>query len=509
MSLSNSVALNANGSVRPSMSPSNSILHLRSNRKSSYSSTTAPSVFNSSPRSSIASSNASRHASGLTTSTFSSVEEPQNVETSIEYLNQSMDDFGILDNLDYDDVDDNLLDQENIHRGRETLIESLLTSEQAYVESLELVMRMFLTPLRKDTNHSSFSFLGMKKMVCTEREFRWLFGNFEELVLAHRMILNSLEERLRIWGPTQILSDVFQSWFPHLESYRIYLDNYDIALTTYERLTRYPPFKKFIDNAHKDKSLRGSTLVSLIQLPIGCIDRYTEIITRLSDNTSSMHPDFTGLQKCKAWIQQFHQSLEKKLQDADNVDQVMMIHQALVNAPITVRAERRLVMQGQLSRVVLNTRSLGEERHYILFSDLLVFVRPKVEGKTTRLHYKGHLTLERARVRSLSKEEAGGIAHCIELISSFSGVDNLNTTFIAAPTVHILYVGSDTEREEWIKQLENVIESLDRLASVKQAQANRRMMQNRAPRGNVGAGSTPSILSMNDSSSSRGSSHTN
>lgn len=156
-----------------------------------------------------------------------------------------------------------------------------------------------------------------------------------------------------------------------------------------------------------------------------------------------------------------------RLIDADNVDQVLMIHQALSGAPFSVRAERRLVMQGQLSRVVLNTRSMGEERHYMLFSDLLVFVRPKVEGKVTRLQYKGHLVLERARVRPLAKDEAGGIAHCIEIVSSFSGVDNLNTTFIAAPTVHILYVGSDAERDEWVSKLEKVIANLDKIAAAK------------------------------------------
>jgi hypothetical protein len=163
--------------------------------------------------------------------------------------------------------------------------------------------------------------------------------------------------------------------------------------------------------------------------------------------------------------------------DADNVDQVLMIHRALIGAPFSVRAERRLVMQGQLSRVVLNTRSMGEERHYMLFSDLLVFVRPKVEGKVTRLQYKGHLNLERTRVRSLSKEEAGGIAHCIELVSSFSGVDNLNTTFIAAPTVHILYIGSDKERDEWLSKLESVIENLDRMAAAKHGKKNKTFFQ--------------------------------
>lgn len=82
-----------------------------------------------------------------------------------------------------------------MHRSRDALIESLLATEQAYTESLELVMQHFLLPLRKDTKQSTFNFLGMKKMVCTEREFRWLFGNFEEILHTHKLILQSLQER--------------------------------------------------------------------------------------------------------------------------------------------------------------------------------------------------------------------------------------------------------------------------------------------------------------------------
>lgn len=213
-----------------------------------------------------------------------------------------------------------------------------------------------------------------------------------------------------------------------------------------------------------------------------------------------------------------------RLSDASNVDQVLMIHEALVGAPFSVRAERRLVIQGKLSRVVISTRSMGEERNYMLFSDLLLFVRPKVEAKVTRLQYKGHLTLERAKIRALNKEEAGGIGHCIEITSSFSGVDNLNSTFVASPTIHVLYIGSEEERTHWLKCLKKVIDNLDKIALAKHgnvlvisslpnhflilffiAQASRRMVQSRTPNGNA----TGTTISSNDSlktSSSRGSS---
>lgn len=108
--------------------------------------------------------------------------------------------------------------------------------------------------------------------------------------------------------------------------------------------------------------------------------------------------------------------------------------------------------------------SIREERQYILFSDLLMFVKPK----STKLHYKGHLILERARIRSLTKQEASGFDHCIEIVSSFSGVDNLNTTFIGAPSVHILCVGSEDARKEWLTKLDYVIKKLDKIAVSKQ-----------------------------------------
>jgi hypothetical protein len=147
--------------------------------------------------------------------------------------------------------------------------------------------------------------------------------------------------------------------------------------------------------------------------------------------------------------------------EAENIEQVLLLHQTLVYAPFTVRAERRLVLQGQLSRVMSATKTTF---HYILFSDLLIFVKRKSEEK---LNYKGQLVLERARARSLTQEEASGHANCIEIVPSFSGIDNLNTTFIGAPTVHILCAGSEEARNEWLLKLDYVIKRLDKIATAK------------------------------------------
>lgn len=101
----------------------NSPLSSRLNRINSGSfsqnnaSSISSSIRTSSPRNSITSSNASKYASGLTaTSTFSSIDEHYQTSTSnssaIGFLNDSIvdgDDFGYIDGLEYEDIDDGLI----------------------------------------------------------------------------------------------------------------------------------------------------------------------------------------------------------------------------------------------------------------------------------------------------------------------------------------------------------------------------------------------------------------
>ncbi|KAI9323760.1 Dbl homology domain-containing protein [Dichotomocladium elegans] len=352
----------------------------------------------------------------------------------------SDDHFGIIDSLNYDDVDDGLIEREMDHRRRETLVQQLLASEQAYFQSLKIIQQIFIEPLKKDAKQSSFNFLGMKKMICTERETRWLFGNLEEIITIHKDIL----------------------------VYNGYLANYGVAITTYERLTRYQPFKKFIDSTHKDPALKGATLLSLLQTPAGCISRYAQLMSHLADATSPMHPDHVALKFCKQKMLSIAEEMRPR-QDADNVDQVLMIHQALVGAPFGVKAQRRLVLQSPISRIQSGSKSgTPEERIYILFSDMLVFVRPKQEGDKMILQFRGMASLERATIKALEGTTS------IEITSPMQGVDTLNTTFVGSASVHVMQTETKDEQERWLKHLQLVVDELDRAAKEALNKANRR-----------------------------------
>ncbi|ORX55664.1 Dbl homology domain-containing protein [Hesseltinella vesiculosa] len=375
----------------------------------------------------------------------------------------SEDSLDMVHQFAYDDIDSNLIGQEMEYRQRESIVQQLLTTEKAYAHSLSLLDSHFLKPLKNDTKKSSFHFLGNKKMVCTDREFKWLFNNVETLVQQHRAILASLEERLQIWGPTQIISDVLHAWIPKLDMYYEYIRHYDVAMTTFDRLTKYQPFAKFIQQAQKTPTLKNETLVSLLQIPLQCIPRYESLFSALADHTTALHPDYRPLHHVKREMDALAKKMHSRLVDAENVSQVQKLQQHILHSPFGPNARRRLILQKELDRVIVNGKVQSDLQAAILFSDLLVFVRPKLDGPG--LLYKSHVPLEHAKIRSLSKDEAGG-DHALELISSLRGVDSLNSTIMATSTTHILFTGSEIDQNTWYHKFEKVIRKLDQIEAM-------------------------------------------
>ncbi|KAI9278581.1 Dbl homology domain-containing protein [Phascolomyces articulosus] len=382
--------------------------------------------------------------------------------------------FDIIENLDYDDVDDmGLIDRELSHRNRESLVQQLYNAEQDYLESLNQLVTLFMQPLRKDAQQPSSNFIGMKKIICTEHEIQRLFGNIEELYDTQREILLSLDSRLRMWGPTQIISDIFQGWFKMLfDVYIPYLNNYDNAVTQYERLRSYQPFRKFTDGLQKDPSLKGTTLYSLLQLPVRSIHRLVQRISELADTTPPLHPDYVGLKMCRQRAIRLLEDIQAMVEDAENVDRVVEIQRSMTGSPLTIKKGRRIILEAELSRTHSQSRVVGEKRVYFLFSEFLAFARPRRQQQHDVLHvqyqYKGHLNLERARVKRVAPEDASGREFCIGITPLYQGAELLDTTLMSQyAATHVIQLNNAQEQKLWLEKLNQVIHKLNAKADRK------------------------------------------
>lgn len=84
---------------------------------------------------------------------------------------------------------------EKAHQNRESHLRELFLSEKNYVETLQLLKKCYLEPLRAEAKNQARKFLGMQKMVCTDNEVHALFSNLESILDIHQAMLCQLDER--------------------------------------------------------------------------------------------------------------------------------------------------------------------------------------------------------------------------------------------------------------------------------------------------------------------------
>ena len=111
-----------------------------------------------------------------------------------------------------------LIEAERSHLQRESLVRHLYDSEEDYLRSLQEIQSCYQQPLLHNLEHPDAgkkTLLGaggaIGKPVATKEEIEVLFGNLDQLVAFHEGIRTMLEGRSKIWGPSQIMSDLLLS----------------------------------------------------------------------------------------------------------------------------------------------------------------------------------------------------------------------------------------------------------------------------------------------------------
>ncbi|CAG8705191.1 9518_t:CDS:2, partial [Cetraspora pellucida] len=177
------------------------------------------------------------------------------------------------------------------NRKREAAVSEILTTERKYVDGLEKLVNVFLLPLREICQKTSQKngLLSIKPIASLE-DISALFGNIEQLLILHKSLLKSLEDRYRSWSPAEKISDIF--------------------LQT---------------SCQSKQELGGLTFNSFLSLPIQRIPRYKLLLEALLKHTDESHPDFIDLQKCVRQINIIADEVNEKMRDAENQQKVLEI----------------------------------------------------------------------------------------------------------------------------------------------------------------------------------------
>lgn len=150
----------------------------------------------------------------------------------------------------------------------------ILETEQAYVDSLDIVVDLLIIPLRQDIDSVS---------IIDEEDVQVIFSNIETLRGVNCVFLKKLEERLGSWHDTQYLGDIFVEMAPFFKTYCTYVDNYPRAMARARALMEQNQlFTGFLQQFQQHPRTRHLDVFSFLIKPIQRVrSRSRRIRTRI------------------------------------------------------------------------------------------------------------------------------------------------------------------------------------------------------------------------------------
>ncbi|KAG0183263.1 spermatogenesis-associated protein 13 [Apophysomyces sp. BC1034] len=269
---------------------------------------------------------------------------------------------------------------------REHIVQGLLNSESTYMQQLKTALCQYKKPLMASAAavHRTSRFSSSSRVSVTTSQIEMMFGNMEDLLTISQRFYDRLTERIHIWGPTQLLSDILASVVTELEKhYSAYFRNYGNALAILERLARSHQMRKYVEE---------DRLFSLLEQPLHVFERYTESLDSLMRYTEPHHPDAHRLYACASDLEHLVSDTRKILRKCHNTGKLFRLAQSIRHGPPLLDKPRQFILSGEL----LFGRS--QPRTCLLLSDTFLYCK-KSSSRDNMLDYKGRLDLNCATIK--------------------------------------------------------------------------------------------------------------
>ncbi|ORX54931.1 Dbl homology domain-containing protein [Hesseltinella vesiculosa] len=354
----------------------------------------------------------SNNTSDHTISSISYGEEP------LMLSGQFMDDLSIIDDLYemYGNDIETFVDKEDVAMtarfvaSKEKVLHGLQRAELQYIEELNQFQTKYTSFISEWLHDST-------KM--TDKPPTGFLRGFDDLIQTHRLFFQAISDRMNMWGPTQLVSDVFLSFLPTLDVYDTFYKGYSDIIVSLHRLYAIPAFVKNLETQTGPDALND--LLRYIRLPLQRMQTYVDCLVHLIQYTDPCHIDYEGLKNALVAFKEIVADREEASIDADRHFRCLEVSRSIVNSPVEVTATRRLLLKAKFIKVDLDNLSSTDDVYtYILYNDQLIFCKSNGSKKQRKLLYKGSLDLATSELRTLSAALCAKLVETRRPLLSFS-----------------------------------------------------------------------------------------
>ncbi|KAF9080977.1 hypothetical protein BGX23_001433 [Mortierella sp. AD031] len=316
-----------------------------------------------------------------------------------------------------------VIEAERTHQQRESFVRHLYDSEEDYLRSLQDIHTCYKKPLLLNLQAAESSrktgLLGTSsgvKAVATKEEIDALFGNLDQLIEFHEEIRSLLERRSKIWGPTQIMSDLLINVIPRFKMYSKYYTNFHSALTVLDRISRTAHYKKFIEQCAAENPPGTPSIHLMLSFPLKRLSIYRDLVSAICQATQTTHPDYGNLMRALDMINLVAGELKNERLMAQDQLVLWDIQSSMVGLPEPIMIpSRRLLLKADMHKC--DSALALEPRTYYLMNDVLVYSRfdPKKNIHT----FKGMFDLARTLINNPEDNVTlPQLPNCIQIANS-------------------------------------------------------------------------------------------
>lgn len=295
---------------------------------------------------------------------------------------------------------------------RRKVIQEFYETERTYVQGLDLIYELFLTPIvaALDTPHP----------LLDRADLTSVFSNFIDIWNLHRAFFSSLDEHLHPTvtpdPPTQLplispphLSPVLLSHFPYLSLYTPFVTSFSAslaALTTF--LNTNNAFSAFVARQEANPRCGKLKLRDWLLTIVQRCPRYLLLLKDLMNCINVEDPEHASLLSVHTLVSKITTSMNASLHSHAQTLDLLALQRSTPNLPFQLIAPGRTFLK-RGSLLQLEGGSFPKERDFLLFSDCLLWIANLDKGDSEaaeRWEWKGIKSGFSPMVRSRSGSEA-------------------------------------------------------------------------------------------------------
>ncbi|XP_070352444.1 epithelial cell-transforming sequence 2 oncogene-like isoform X3 [Equus asinus] len=334
---------------------------------------------------------------------------------------------------------------------RTKVVRELLQSERRYVQMLEMLRDVYVTPLR--------AALSSNRAILSAANIHIIFSDILQILSLNRQFLDNLRDRLREWGPAHCVGEIFTKFGSQLNTYTNFFNNYPVVLKTIEKCREMmPAFRAFLKRRDKTVVTKMLSLPELLLYPSRRFEEYLNLLYALRLHTPAEHVDRGALTTAIDHIKKYKDYIDQMKQDINMKEQLSDIQRVIWGCPPLSEVNRYLIRVQDVaqlhccdeetsssSRLYEHTRDLS----LFLFNDALL-----VSNRST-----SHTPFERTS-KSTHQFIASVALHRL-LIEDISDTKYIKNAFILqGPKCEwICATEGEDDKFLWLSVLQNAIRS--------------------------------------------------